>query len=91
MRLIKELFFLVPFVFYLVTFLYYISKDKKAFYEREGLKTFKERFGRYNQYWGSKFSWSKVLDPYGGLAPSHIKKTLLILVIVAIIVAFIPS
>ena len=83
--------FLTAFVFYTVTLIYYFQKDKREFYQREGLNTYRERFGRYFQYSGSQFSWSKALDPYRGLAPNYIKKTLLVLVGIAIAVQFIPS
>ena len=86
MWLVKEIFFLVPFVFFAVTFIFYINKDRRDFYKREGLKASKGRLYRYYQYRGSKFSWSKVLDPYQDLAPSYIKKMLLVLVAIAIIV-----
>lgn len=89
--LIKVIALLSPFLFYFVTWVHYLAKDKNEFYEREGLKTRKERFGKYYHYVGSRHTWSKALDPYRGLAPSYIKKTLFVLLIIAIAIQFIPS
>ena len=77
-------------LFYAITFLYYTNKGKREFYEREGLNTFGERWYGWYQHLGERFSWSKILDPYQGLAPNYIKKILLVWVVLAILVQFIP-
>ena len=92
MELIKFLVVFIAVIFLGITQVYYLNKDKKEFYEREELKTHKEKFGRYSNYRGSQFFWSKVLDLYQNLVvPNHIRKTLYVLVIIAIGIQFIPS
>jgi len=92
MGLIKFFSVFSAIIFLGVTQVYYLNKDKKKFYEREGLKGPKEKLGKYVNYRGSQFTWSKSLDPYWGLSPApYIKKTLLVLVVLAIVVQFIPS
>jgi len=91
MGFLKVLALLSALIFYFITFMYYQIKDRREFYDREGLKTQKERRGKYFHYVRSQSSWSNSFRAYRGNPPSYVKKTLLVLVILAFIVNLIPS